>query len=348
MKIFLTGGTGYIGQRLTGTLVAKGWDVIALVRTPDGMQARALTQLGAQCVTGDVTDQKSMSVAMRDADLVIHNAGHYEFGLDAPGKRRMRSVNVRGTDNVLGLALALGVRRAIYVSTVLAFGDSGIQLRDETFERISPCRTTYEQTKTDAHAIARDYQRRGLPLIIACPNGVIGANDHSVWGYLLRMYINGVMPPVAWSPHSMYSLVDVDDLARGITLAAERARPGETYIFAGEPKSSREHFGLWTEKPGGFRIRAWLPPGLMRLIFWPLESLQRAAGLPAFLSRETVSTGETNLYYSSEKARQELGWTHQTAQEMWFRTIAGELELLQKRKKRDLVSRLNPVVSDGV
>ena len=347
MRIFLTGGTGFIGQRLTKALVAQGWDVVALVRKPNAPQACALTQFGAQCVRGDVTDRGSMSVPMGDADVVIHNAGHYEFGLNAAGKRRMQAVNVGGTDNVLGLALALGVRRVIYVSTVLALGDSGPRIRDETFERVSPCRTTYERTKTEAHAIAREYQRRGLPMVIICPNAVIGANDHSVFGYFLRLYVNRMMPPMAWCPKTMFSAVEVDDLARGITLAVDRARPGETYFFAGEPKSFREHFGIWAKKPGAFRVRVWLPPSLMRLAFWPLESLQRAAGLPAFMSRETVSAGATNLYYASEKAKQELGWTHRTAEEMWFKTVEGELELLQKRKKRDLVSRLNPVEGDG-
>jgi hypothetical protein len=54
-------------------------------------------------------------------------------------------------------------------------------------------------------------------------------------------------------------------------------------------------------------------------------------------------TAETNLSYSSLEAQQELGWTHCIAQEMWFETIDAELELLRTRKKRDLVSRLNPV-----
>ena len=347
MKVFLTGGTGFIGQRLTKALVAKGWDVTALVRKPEGTQARVLARMGARCVAGDVIDRESMRAFMNGVDIVIHNAGHYELGLNAAGKERMQAVNVRGTDNVLGLALELGIKRTVYVSTVIAFGDTGPQMRDETFERVSPIRTTYDQTKTDAHKIARAYQRRGLPLIIACPNGVVGANDHSVWGYIIRLYINRIMPPMAWSPHSIFSLVNVDDLANGIALAAEKGRIGETYFFAGEPRSFQEHLRFWAEKPGAFKIRLWLPPALMWLSFWPLEPLLRAVGLPAFLSRETVTTVVTNLNYSSEKAKQELGWTHQSAREMWFKAIDGELELLMKRKKRDLVSSLNPVEGDG-
>ncbi len=347
MKLFLTGGTGFIGKRLAKALVEKGWDVVALARDPEGAAARALAGIGATCVRGDVTDRESMGAPMSSADAVVHNAGHYEFGVNAEGRRRMEAVNVRGTENVLGLALELGIRRAIHVSTVLAFGDSGPAIRDETMERASPCRSEYERTKTEAHAIAREYQRRGLPLVIACPNAVIGANDHSVWGYFLRLYLSRLMPPFAWSPGTMFAAVDVDDLAAGIALAAEKAPPGETYFFCGEPRSFREHFGIWAERPGACRVRAWLPPGLMRPAVRPLEPIQRALGLPAFLSRETVSAGATHLHYSGAKAMRELGWTHRSAREMWLRTIDREIELLRGRKKRGFVSRLRPVEDEG-
>jgi len=157
------------------------------------------------------------------------------------------------------------------------------------------------------------------------------------------LYLNRMMPPVCWSPGSMFSLVHVDDLAEGIALAAEKGRIGETYLLTGEPRSFSEHLGYWAVKPGAYRIRFWIPAGLMEALFWPLEPLQRMAGLPAFMSRETVRGGTTNFNYSSEKAKRELGWKHRSAQEMWFNTIDGELELMNKRKKRTLTSLLNPI-----
>lgn len=75
MKIFLTGGTGFIGQPLTQSLIARGWNVVALVRKPDSAQTRASTKMGAQCVAGDVTDRESMRAGMKGADMVVHNAG---------------------------------------------------------------------------------------------------------------------------------------------------------------------------------------------------------------------------------------------------------------------------------
>ena len=121
MKVFLTGGTGFIGQPLTKALLTRGWSVTALVRKPNTIQAQALSKIGAQLSTGDVTDCDSMRAAMNGADIVVHNAGHYEYGVDQAGKQRMHTINVTGTDNVLGLAHDLGIPRTVYVSTVQAF-----------------------------------------------------------------------------------------------------------------------------------------------------------------------------------------------------------------------------------
>src|SRR5512139_2246743 len=342
-KVFLTGGTGFIGQPLTQALLARGWSVTALVRKPESPQAQALSRRGARLEAGDITERESMRPAMTGADIVVHGAGHYEFGLDRAGKERMRAINVTGTDNVLSLARELGIPRTVYVSTVAAFGGTGTRIRDETFTRQTPCSTFYERSKTDAHGISVKHQQGGLPLIIACPHAVIGANDHSSWGYFLRLYLNRLMPPIGWSPKAVHALVYRDDLAEGIALAAEKGRTGEVYFLSGEARSFREHVNYWTRRPGAFRPMIWLPAGMVALCFAPLEPLQRMLGLPAFISRETVLAAATNLHYSNEKAKRELGWTHRSAEAMWSATIDAELDLLSRRKGQSLVQRLKPL-----
>ncbi|HMQ32811.1 MAG TPA: NAD-dependent epimerase/dehydratase family protein [Chloroflexaceae bacterium] len=343
MKVFLTGGTGFIGQQLTKAFLARGWSVVALVRRPDSPQARALTRMGAQCVPGDVTGRETMRVGMTGADVVVHAAGYYELGIDRAGVERMQAINITGTEHVLSLAHELRVPRTIYVSTVQAFGDTALQERDETFIRQAPCRTTYEQSKTDAHGIAGQYQHRGLPLIIVCPNVVVGRNDHAMLGYFLRLYLNRVLPPMAFSPDTILGCVYVDDLAEGIALAAERGRMGETYVLGGESLSVREHLEFWSMRPGAFRPLLWLPAKGAALLFAPLEPLQRMLKLPAFLSREAVMGSTVNMCFSTNKAKRELGWTHRSTEAMWSATIDGELELLARRRGQSLIQRLRPM-----
>jgi dihydroflavonol-4-reductase len=343
MRVFLTGGTGFIGRPLTHNLVAKGWEVVAAVRRPDSPPAQALARLGARLVPGDVTERESLRAGMAGADIVIHNAGYYELGLDAAGRARMHAVNVQGTEHTFGLAHELGVPRTVYVSSIMAFGDTGYELRDESFTRQASYSSYYEQTKAEAHQLALGYRQRGLALINVMPSGVIGPNDHSIFGYFLRLYINRIMPPTAFGGDSRHSFVYVEDLARAIGLVAEHGRLGEDYLLCGDAITIREHFSYWADRPGGFRSSLWLPADLMALSFWPLERLQRLVGLPAFLSRETAISSKLSLNYSSAKAQRELGWSYRGARQMWLDAIDGELALLAQRKQRDLVARLRPL-----
>src|SRR5262249_36525349 len=125
MKVFLTGATGFIGQALVRAMRRRSWDVRALVRDVNGAPARWLTEKGVQLARGDVTQPEGLRQAIAGSDVVLHNAGVYEFGSDAALRARMEAVNVQGTANVLGAALEAGVPRTSYGSTGWALGPPG-------------------------------------------------------------------------------------------------------------------------------------------------------------------------------------------------------------------------------
>lgn len=348
MRVFLTGGTGFIGRPLVRGLLARGWSVTALARRPEAPAARLLARLGATVVPGDVTRRDSMEAAMEGADLVVHNAGWYELGVVGDDRRRMHEVNVTGTANVLGLALDLGVPRAVHVSSVAVWGESGDEERDESFTRTGPCHSRYEETKVEAHQVALAHHRAGLAVSLACPHQVIGANDHSAYGYFVRLFANGWLPPVMWGAHAVAGPVHVDDAAEGIALVAEKGRPGRSYILAGESLSRREIVAIWDTQPGGLKRRIWLP----RWAAWPLfalaEPLERVLGLPAFLSREIAGSAVSN-HFSSARAREELGWRCRSARDLWVGVLAEERRLAAHRAGRGIVARMRPLpVADEV
>jgi nucleoside-diphosphate-sugar epimerase len=337
VRIFLTGGTGFIGQALVRAMRQRGWAVHALVRDPQGAPAGWMATQGCTLATGDVTRSDGLAQAMSGADVVLHNAGVYELGASAGQRRQMQQVNVHGTDHVLGAALAAGIARTVYVSTVWGLGASGhppepAWPKDESQRHDRNYLTSYERSKAEAHQLALAWRAKGLPLIIAMPNAVAGANDHALFGYLLRLYLLGAMPPVSWGADMVMSMVQVDALAEGLCLATEKARIGEDYLFCGEPISVRALFEHWGRYKGGMVPRAWLPRGLMRWQMALLEPLQRALGLPAFLSRDAVDTTRGHLNYSSAKARRDFGWRHPGIEEMWELIVREERELMAQRR----------------
>ncbi len=331
MKIFLTGGTGFIGLPLTRTLIQRGWKVIALVRNPTSAEAKAIQTLGAQLVRGDVTDRESMREAMTGVDTVIHNAGWYKFGITKQAHDTMRAINVYGTENTLGLAIELGISKIVYTSTILAFGQTGDLVADESFQRRTPPQSCYERTKTEAHKIAVELQQRGAPIVIACPTGVIGPGDHSGLGYLVRMYVRGFLPLVLFAADSKRATVYVDDCAEGIVRCVEHGHIGETYILSNGVMMHRDMFNFWKQTPGGFKVTLfWMPEALAMLFNRAAEPIERLLGLPIVFSREFALAAFASWQFSGAKSERDLGMRYRSLDQAWLDTLEGERAIARK------------------
>ena len=352
MDVFLTGGTGFIGQALVRNARRRGWALRVLVRDLDAAPARWIARQGATLVRGDVTEPGGLAEAMRGCELMIHNAGVYEIGADAALARRMQVVNVQGTGHVLAAAHEAGVPRNLYVSTVWALGPSGrppaaAEPRDENQRHDGRYLTPYEKSKALAHEEALRWRARGLPLVIAMPNAVVGANDHSVFGYFLRLVLLGRMAPLGWGRDAVYAPVQVQALAEGICRAAADAPMGEDYLICGPPMALGDLFALWGRLSGKRVPSIYLPRAVMRPQMALVEPLLRALDLPAFMSRDAVDASRAHLNYSSAKAQRELGWTHPEVEPMWREIIAQEQALMARRQGVRAKLRHVPVVEDA-
>lgn len=104
----------------------------------------------------------------------------------------------------------------------------------------------------------------------------------------------------------------------------------------------RDTLASWSELPGAQRVRFFLPTWLATAMFAPCAPLLRLAGLPAFLSAESVRAGGMNFNYSAAKAARELGWKYRDARTMWHDALGGEIALLPMRRRESILARLRP------
>ncbi|MGL4651421.1 MAG: NAD-dependent epimerase/dehydratase family protein, partial [Caldilineaceae bacterium] len=324
MRVFVTGATGFIGQKLVDSLLRRGWLITALVRNAASAEAKALAAKGVTLAPGDITNPDSMRGPMAGADIVIHNAAWYEVGVGGrEAEARMQEINVTGTRNTLSLAHELGVPRIVHVSSIVAVGDSRGAEWDESNQRVEPASTTYERTKTEAHAIALDLISQGAPILIGMPGSVFGPGDHANLGILQRMYVRGTALPTTIG-HGGRSNVHVDDCAECIALIAEKGRIGESYIICTGYLTYAETYAIWAETPGGMRPWFTLPAWMAVPTGWLFESGQRLFGLPNLLSAEAARAAEAQMNFSGAKARRELGWQPGNLREQWHSTLAEE------------------------
>jgi nucleoside-diphosphate-sugar epimerase len=266
-----------------------------------------------------------MRETMKEVDVVIHNAGWYKFGITKQDRDTMRAINVHGTENTLGLAIELGISKIVYTSTILAFGQTGDIVADESFQRYTSPQSCYEQTKTEAHKIAVELQQRGAPIVIACPAALIGPGDHSGLGYLVRMYVRGFLPPVLFAADGRRAHVYVDDVAEGIVRCAERGHIGETYILSNGVMKHRDMFNFWKQIPGGFKVTLfWMPNPLAMLYNRVAEPIERLLGLPIVFCREFALAAFANWQFSADKSERDLGMHYRSLDQAWLDTLEGE------------------------
>jgi len=321
VKVFVTGGTGFIGGEVVRQLRARGDEVAALVRNP--AKGGKLSDLGCELVSGDLGDEGVLRRGMAGCDAVIHAAAMYEVGIPAKQRPAMWEANVAGTERVMEAALAAKVPKIVYVSTVGVFGNTHGRVLDESGPLGNGEGSWYERTKIEAHRIAQRLREQGLPLIIVQPGGVYGPDDHSQLGNVIHQFVSGRLPAMAF-PELGVNFVHRDDVVAGVLLALDRGRVGESYILGGEIATAGQLVETLGRITGRRPPRVTVPSVLLKLSA-PLGPLVAPRlGFPPNL-RELISASDNVTYWARhDKAVRELGYAPRPLEQGLRDTLAAE------------------------
>jgi len=302
MRVFVTGGAGFIGRRVVARLIERRDSVVCPVRDP--ARAAALAAAGAELVQSDLSHATALAAQMRGCDGAIHLAGSYRIGIRPDERPAMRDANVGATERFLEAAEAAGLGRVVYVSTVNVFGNSRGTVVEESYRR-DPTRgflSWYDETKFRAHEAAERRAAAGAPVIIVMPSQVYGPGDHSGVGEQMRLASQGQLRYRALDDVGL-GMVHVDDLAGGIVAALDRGGVGESFVLSGPRTTLHEAVAL-SARLAGRRLPALRIPTTMLRLMAPLGGL---IGQPNL--REVISASAGVTYWaSSAKAERELGF----------------------------------------
>jgi dihydroflavonol-4-reductase len=232
LLVLVTGGTGYVGSHAIAALTRAGHRVRVLARSPERIPA-ALGPLGVdgvEATMGDVTEPAAVEDALQGCDAVLHAAS--VFSLDARRADEMASVNVRGTDIVLGTAHRLGLDPIVYVSSEVALlppAEGEVLTPDSPVQRPPG---PYCRSKADAELVARKFQALGAPVVSVLPAGVWGPHDpHFGEGVTMAANVLRNRYPVVM-PGGMH-IVDVRDVAAVLAAVLQPGRGPRSYLVAG-------------------------------------------------------------------------------------------------------------------
>ena len=307
MKVFVTGGTGFIGGEVVRLLRERGDEVVALVRSRE--KGAELERLGAELVEGDLNATGVTRKACEDCDTAIHGAAIYKVGIPKSERDGMHEANVRGTERVLDAAWQAGVSRIVYVSTINVFGNTRGNVVDETYERTpGDWVSVYDETKWLAHQAAKERIEKGAPIVVVQPGAVYGPGDHSEVGNVIDQARSGKLMAVPF-PDMGLNLIHVQDAAKGIVLALDKGTVGESYVIGGEMTTMRKLVDSVAEVAGRKPPKRDMPTGVMKLVAPAGPVIGKLMGFPPNF-KELISASDGVTYWAKDdKARRDLGYS---------------------------------------
>ena len=319
----VTGATGFVGSAVARALLAEGFRVRVLAR-PASLR-RNLDGLDVEVAEGDLGDPASLTRAMSGVRTLFHVAADYRLWARDP-EEIVRN-NLAGTRAIMSAALAAGVGRVVYTSSVatLGFHDDGTP-SDETMPlKPEDAIGAYKRSKVLAERLVEAMVRdQGLPAVIVNPSTPIGPRDikPTPTGRIIVEAATGKIPAFV---DTGLNLVHVDDVAAGHLLALKHGRIGERYILGGEDVSLRQMLTDIAQMVGRKPPTVNLPRAPLYPLAMVMEAVGQITGKEPMLTRDALKMASHRMFFSSAKARTELGYAVRPYREglkdalAWFR-----------------------------
>ncbi|CBE67130.1 MAG: NAD-dependent epimerase/dehydratase family protein [Candidatus Methylomirabilis oxygeniifera] len=304
MLTLVTGGTGFVGAAVVRLLLSEGYSVRALAR--HGSDLRNLDGLDVDLAFGDLLDKESLRQACKGCRRLYHVGAHYS--LWEPSPEVFYRINVDGTRNLLEVAIEEGVERVVYTSTVGALGyrEDGGPANEETPVSLDQMIGHYKRSKFLAEEEARKAALRGLPIVIVNPSTPVGPRDikPTPTGRIIVDFLNRRMPAYI---DTGLNFIDVDDVAKGHLLAAERGRVGERYILGRSNLTLQRLFAVLGQIAKLPPPRVRLPYRLIVPLAYGNHWLSSFTRKPPRIPLEGVKMAKRRMFFDASKAVRELG-----------------------------------------
>ncbi|MBE0567367.1 MAG: NAD-dependent epimerase/dehydratase family protein [Krumholzibacteria bacterium] len=317
MKFFLvTGATGFIGRRLLPRLVGDDRAVRVMVRDPVGLPL----PLGGQVeiVHGGLGDPDAADRAMRGVTHVLHLAALATAC--ARDDTQYDRLNAAAVQVLLSAAARHRVTRFVHVSSMAALAPLAPTRAGGASRRSTP----YARSKVASEDLVHRYVAAGHDAVIVRPTRVYGPgpwNDANGTTRLIAMYLNGNLRIRLRDGDVRSNYVHVDDVARGIELAALHGRCGAAYNLGGENASLRGFFAAVAEVSAVRRVMVPIAPGAVLPVAVLAKAWCRLGGRTS-LTPEWLDYFLEDRPVDSDMAREDLGYDPLPLRDGLRRTIA--------------------------
>lgn len=323
MKIFVTGGTGFLGSAVISALLDAKHSVRAMIR-----DRRARLPVGAEGVEVRFDDKENLPKAIEGCDAIMHLAG--KVSRDPKDASDMHWIHVEATQMLLDAAEAAKVRKFVLASTSGTIAVNKDSSRAATEHDDAPIeiigRWPYYTSKVfQEKEVLRRNEKDRIDAVILNPSLLLGPGDErlSSVGDILNI-LNRRIPAIT---DGTAAFVDVRDCAPAFVAALERGRRGERYLLNGANMAMRSFFERVARAGDVAPPKIKLPSKWALTSAKLLEGLYHAADRAPPVDAVSVDIGTHHWACDASKAKKQLGFNPRDPQE----TVGDTVRDLEKR-----------------
>lgn len=310
MKAFVTGATGLLGNNLVRLLVARGYEVKALVRSKEKAQKLLGDVKNVEFIQGDMENVAGFAEALQDCDVLFHTAAYFrEYYQPGDHWSKLKKINIDGTIELFEATEKYGVKKAIHVSSGGVIGeDDSKGVADETTTASGlALENLYFRSKVETEkAIANFLKTHTMPVVMILPGWMFGPGDAAPTsaGQLVQDFLGRKLPGVV---NGGATIADARDVAGAMIEAVTKGKNGERYIVGGKLHTVPEVMKTLEKVSGvpGPKLR--IPTPIALTIAWLSQTVARLTGGTTLLTVSGIKTIANPHQISSEKAARELG-----------------------------------------
>jgi len=318
---FVTGATGFVGAAVARVLESQGHRLRLLARP--GNNRQNLNDLkDYEIVEGDLTRPETYADKLNGCDYLFHVAADYRIWV--PDEAAMNRINVEGTESLMRATLKAGVKKIVYTSSVATIGipKNGTPGTEATPVALNDMVGVYKRSKFNAEQTVRNLiANEKLPAVIVHPSTPIGPRDvkPTPTGRIVIEAAAGRMPAYV---DTGLNIVHVDDVAQGHLLALEKGVCGENYILGGEDMSLADLLALIASLTGGKAPKIKIPRAPLFPLAYAAEFVAAFTKQEPFITVDGLKMSKKMMFFSSDKAKRDLGYAPRPAREALSDAIA--------------------------
>jgi dihydroflavonol-4-reductase len=324
MKVCVTGATGFLGAHLARLLRQRGDEVTVTYR--ERSRLGALRKFEVKGAKADIRDFRSLRRAFRGSEVVFHTAGYVG---SRPTDLAWR-INAEAPLLAVEAAAAAGCRRVVLTSSISAVGlpSDGRPADEQTRYPKNWLGLTYPDSKHRGEQVALEAgDRHDVEVVVVNPGYVLGVplDRHSpreISARTVGNYLRGRLPAVIDAP---MNFVDVEDVADGHLLAADRGKTGDRYILGGQNTTWPALIDRVAALSGIHHPVIVLPREVARV-----ARIRDALGIPGPMAAEGYELMAQEWRFSSAKAKRKLGYRARRLDETLEATISWYLDLIDQ------------------